>query len=319
MNCPLLYIVIPCYNEQEVLPHTAPLFYGELSRLIQKQKISADSRILFVDDGSKDSTWEIISDLSKENLFFDGISLSRNQGHQNALYAGIMESRDKCDIIITADCDGQDDITAMEAMIDEYLNGFDIVYGVRKSRKTDSFAKRTTAGCFYRFLKLMGVETVYDHADYRLITSSIANVLSEFTEANLYLRGIIPLVGFESTVVEYERREREKGHTHYSIRKMISLALSAITGFSIRPLRIISVMGFLVSLLSFIGIIWIFMQHFCGNTVSGWSSTLCVVCFVSGVQLVSIGVLGEYIGKIYMEVKRRPRYIIAKKTRSNHK
>ena len=320
MNLPILYIVIPCYNEQEVLPHTAPLFYSELNCLIQKEKISKDSRILFVDDGSKDLTWKIISDLCEGNSSFDGISLSRNHGHQNALCAGIMESKDRCDIIITADCDGQDDINAMEAMINEYLSGSDVVYGVRKSRKTDSLAKRTSAGFFYRFLKLMGIETVYNHADYRLITSAVANALSKFTEVNLYLRGIIPLVGFKSTVVEYERKERKNGRSHYSINRMISLALDAVTGFSIRPLRIISTMGFLVSFLSIVGIIWILTQYFCGNTVSGWASTLCIVCFMSGVQLVSLGVVGEYVGKIYMEVKGRPRYIIAKKIRnSGHK
>ena len=314
MKIPVLYIVIPCYNECETLLYTAPLFFNELTQIIQKGKISHKSRILLVDDGSKDSTWEIITRLCETNEFFEGVSLSRNQGHQSALYAGIMEAKDKSDIIITADCDGQDDITAIEKMIDGYHSGSDIVYGVRKSRKTDSFAKKSSAGLFYKFLKLMGVETVYDHADYRLITSEVANVLSEFKEVNLYLRGIIPLVGFKSSIVEYERKERKTGKSHYTLRKMISLAINAITGFSVRPLRIISVLGFLVSMLSFAGIIWILIQHFNNNTVSGWSSTLCIVCFVSGVQLLSLGVVGEYIGKIYMEVKNRPRYIINKRT-----
>ena len=313
MKIPVLYIVVPCYNESDTLQYTAPLFLEELTRMIQKEKVSDKSRILFVDDGSSDSTWEIISVLCKRNEFFEGVSLSRNQGHQNALYAGIMEAKDKCDIIITADCDGQDDITAVEKMVDGYISGSDIVYGVRKSRKTDSFAKKSSAGLFYRFMKLMGVETVYNHADYRLITSEVAEVLSEFTEVNLYLRGIIPLIGFNSSVVEYDRKERKKGESHYTIRKMVSLAINAITGFSVRPLRLISVLGFFVSMLSFVGIIWILIQHFNDNTVSGWSSTLCIVCFVSGVQLLSLGVVGEYIGKIYMEVKNRPRYIINKR------
>lgn len=313
MKIPVLYIVVPCYNECDTLQHTAPLFLNELIRMIQKEKISAKSRILLVDDGSTDSTWEIINILCKRSEFFEGVSLSRNQGHQSALYAGIMEAKDKSDIIITADCDGQDDIIAIEKMIDGYISGSDIVYGVRKSRKTDTFAKKSSAGFFYRFLKLMGVETVHNHADYRLITSEVAEVLSQFTEVNLYLRGIIPLVGFRSSVVEYDRKERKCGKSHYTLRKMISLAINAITGFSVRPLRIISVLGFFVSMLSFAGIIWILVQYFNSNTVSGWSSTLCIVCFVSGVQLLSLGVVGEYIGKIYMEVKNRPRYIINKR------
>lgn len=314
MCTPVLYIVIPCYDECETLPHTAPLFLDELKKLIQKGKASEASRILWVDDGSADSTWQIICDLCKETSLCKGISLSRNRGHQNALYAGIMEAKDSCDIIITADCDGQDDMTVAEKMIDEYLAGADVVYGVRKSRKTDSFVKKSSAGLFYRFLRLMGAETVYDHADYRLICSKVAAALSDFKEINLYLRGIVPLIGFKSTVVEYERKERKSGKTHYSLKKMISLAVNAITGFSVRPLRIISLMGVLVSLLSFIGIIWILIEYFCQNTISGWSSTLCIICFVSGVQLLSLGVVGEYIGKIYMEVKGRPRYIIAKRT-----
>lgn len=314
MKHPTLYIVIPCYNEKEVLPHTVPLFCEELNELINKAKISENSKLLFVDDGSADNTWQVISEYSNKERCIEGILLSRNCGHQNALFAGITEAMDKCDIIITADCDGQDDISAISEMVDKYHEGFDIVYGVRKNRKKDSFFKRTTARLFYKFSKLMGIETVYDHADYRLISSDVAKALSRYTEVNLYLRGIIPLVGFKSTTVQYERKERKNGKSHYSFGRMLSLALNAITGFSVRPLRIISFIGFFVSFLSFVGIIWVLVQHFCGNTVSGWSSTLCILCFVSGVQLVSLGVVGEYIGKIYMEVKARPRYIIARRT-----
>jgi len=311
MNCPVLYIVVPCCNEEAALPHTAPLFGGELTRLKQTGKISEKSRVLFVNDGSKDNTWKIISDLCGKDKAFEGISLSRNQGHQNALYAGIMEAKESCDIIITADCDGQDDISAVEEMIEKYNSGADIVYGIRRSRKSDTVAKKGSARLFYRFLSLMGVETVGDHADFRLITSRVAEALAEFGEVNLYLRGIIPLVGFESACVEYDRKKRQYGKSHYSIRRMLSLALDAVTGFSVRPLRMISALGFFVSLLSFIGIVWIFIQHFFGSTVWGWSSTMCVVCFASGVQLLCLGVVGEYIGRIYMEVKGRPRYIIA--------
>jgi len=224
-----------------------------------------------------------------------------------------MEVKGECDIIITADCDGQDDISVMEEMVDKYTGGADIVYGVRRSREKDSAAKRHSARAFYRFMKLMGTETVYDHADYRLITSRVAEVLSQFKETDLYLRGIIPLIGFESAVVEYERGERMGGKTHYSLRRMLSMAIDAVIGFSVRPIRIISALGFIVSLLSFVGIVWIFASYFGGNTVHGWASTLCIVCFVSGVQLIGIGVLGEYIGRIYMEVKGRPRYIVSKR------
>ncbi len=319
MKLPVLTIVVPCYNEQETLPHTAPLFKSELALLCDKNKISPDSRILFVNDGSTDATWSVITSLCDEDKVFEGVSLSCNRGHQNALYAGIMEAKDRSDIIITADCDGQDDIGAMEAMVDRYANGADIVYGVRSSRKKDSPAKRGSARLFYRFMRALGANTVYDHADYRLITSHVAPALSEFKEVNLYLRGIVPLVGFESAIVEYERKERCQGKSHYSPGKMLSLALDAVTGFSVRPLRIISAIGMLVSFMSFIGIIWIFVRFFGGNTVLGWASTLCIMCFVSGVQLISIGVHGEYIGRIYMEVKGRPRYIIAKRTYGDKK
>ncbi len=311
---PTLYTVIPCYNEQEVLPITAPLFLQKTEALIAAGKIAKDSKILFVNDGSKDNTWQIICDLAKDNPHFKGIHLSRNQGHQNALLAGLMEAKNKCDITISVDCDGQDDIDAMDKMIDEYSGGCEVVYGVRSSRKSDGFFKRTTAEGFYRFMNLMGAEVLFNHADYRLISSKVLNSFAEFKEVNIFLRGMIPLVGFKSTSVFYERRERLAGKTHYSFRKMAALALDGITSLSVKPIRIISVLGLLVALISFFGIIWAVVSHFAGNTVSGWASTLCAVCFMGGIQLLCLGVIGEYVGKTYMESKNRPRYIISEKT-----
>ena len=311
---PVLYIVIPCYNEQEVLPITAPLFRQEITTLVEKEKIHPDSRILFVNDGSRDNTWEIICNLSRQDPVFKGISQSRNRGHQNAVLAGLMEAKNHCDITITIDCDGQDDITVMEQMVDAYLDGNDIVYGVRAERKTDTFFKRFTAQSFYKLLKRMGVDVVYNHADYRLVSRRALEAFSEFEEINLFLRGMFPLVGFKSTAVYYNRAERLAGESHYPLRKMLELAIDGITSLSIKPIRLISSMGFVVSLLSGLGVIWSIVQYLMGNTISGWTSTACIVCFISGVQLLSIGVVGEYIGKIYTEVKRRPRYIISERT-----
>lgn len=318
MKAPLLYIVVPCYNEQEVLPLTAPLFKGELEDLIQKGKVSPQSKVLFVNDGSKDATWQIITDLSKQNAVYQGISLSRNRGHQNALLAGLMEAKERCDIAISIDCDGQDDISAMEKMVDAYLNGSDVVYGVRAKRKTDTVFKRTTARGFYKFLSAMGVETVYDHADYRLTSHRVLEALAGFQEVNLFLRGMFPLVGFNSTVVYYDRAERLAGKSHYPLKKMLAFAIDGITSLSTKPIRIITFMGFLVSFLSLLGVVWTLVQYLLGDTVSGWASTVCIICFVSGVQLLSLGVVGEYVGKIYKEVKRRPRYIIAERTEEHH-
>ena len=309
-----LYVIIPCYNEEKVLPITAPVFLYELDTLIEKGKISADSKLLFVDDGSKDDTWKIICNLAKTNDNVEGISLSCNRGHQNALLAGLAQVCGKCDITVSIDCDGQDDISAIGKMVDCYYDGCDIVYGVRKSRKKDSVFKRASARMFYKLLKTMGVKTVYDHADYRLMSERAVKALLEYKDVNLYLRGIVPLIGFKSTVIEYERRERAAGKTKYSMPKMLSLALNAVTGLSVKPLRIIAFMGILVSLLSGVGILWSLFQYFFGTTVSGWTSILCVVCFLSGVQLLSLGVVGEYIGKIYMETKKRPRYVVAERT-----
>ena len=311
---PILYIVIPCYNEQEVLPITAPQFLAKLRQLTEAGKIAEESRVLFVNDGSKDRTWEIISELAKSDGHYLGISQSRNRGHQNAVLAGLMEAKDRCDITISIDCDGQDDINAMDAMVDEYLSGSEVVYGVRESRETDTFFKRTTAQGFYRFLSAMGAEVVYNHADYRLISARVLKEFAHFEEVNLFLRGLVPLVGFKSSSVYYKRAERLAGESHYPLRKMIALAVDGITSLSVKPLHLITGFGVFVAILSFIGVLWALISALCGSTVAGWASTTCIVCFVSGVQLICLGILGEYVGKIYMEVKRRPRYIISERT-----
>ncbi len=311
---PILYIVIPCYNEQEVLPITAPQFLSKLRQLTEAGKIAEESRVLFVNDGSKDRTWEIISALAASDEHYIGISQSRNRGHQNAVLAGLMEAKDRCDITISIDCDGQDDINAMDAMVDEYLSGSEVVYGVRESRETDTFFKRTTAQGFYKFLSAMGAEVVYNHADYRLISARVLKEFARFEEVNLFLRGLVPLVGFKSSSVYYKRAERLAGESHYPLRKMLALAIDGITSLSVKPLHLITGFGVFVALLSFVGVLWALIAALCGSTVAGWASTTCIVCFVSGVQLICLGILGEYIGKIYMEVKHRPRYIISERT-----
>lgn len=314
MSTPTLFIVIPCYNEEEVLPITAPMFLNKLLSLVHEGKIADASRIMFVNDGSRDRTWEIISELSRSDEHYIGISQSRNRGHQNAVLAGLMEARGKCDITISVDCDGQDDINAMDKMVDAYADGCDVVYGVRSSRETDTFFKRSTAQGFYKFLSLMGAEVVYNHADYRLISARALDALSEFHEVNLFLRGMVPLVGFKSTSVEYSRSERIAGESKYPLKKMIALAVDGITSLSVKPLRMIMSFGLTVALISFIGVIWAIVAAICGGTVAGWASTTCIVCFVGGVQLICMGIIGEYVGKIYMETKARPRYIISAKT-----
>ncbi|MDY3928946.1 MAG: glycosyltransferase family 2 protein [Clostridia bacterium] len=311
---PILYIVIPCYNEEEVLPLTAPMFKAELELLIEKNKINENSKILFVNDGSKDKTWDIICRLSNSDKHFLGISLSRNKGHQKALLAGLLDSKDKCDITISIDCDGQDDITVMEDMVDAYLDGCEVVYGVRSERSSDSFFKRFTAQTFYKLLRSLGGEIVYNHADYRLIGSRALEELSKYREAEIFLRGIIPMVGFKSTSVYYKRTERISGKSHYPMSKMLSLAVEGITGLSVKPIRFITFFGFFVSFLSLIGIMWAIVESILGKTFPGWASTTCIVCFFSGVQLLSLGIIGEYIGKIFLEVKHRPRYCISERT-----
>ena len=311
---PILYIVIPCYNEQEVLPITAPLFLQKIQSLAEAGKISPNSRVLFVNDGSKDTTWEIIQKLAKDNEHFIGICQSRNRGHQNAVLAGLMEAKDKCDITISIDCDGQDDINAMDEMVDAYLDGCEVVYGVRSKRDTDTFFKRFTAESFYKLLNKMGAEVIYNHADYRLVSSRVLQEFANFKEVNIFLRGMFPLVGFKSTSVYYERHERIAGESHYPLTKMLALAFDGITSLSVKPIRLITGFGMLVSLVSLLGVIWATVQQILGHTVAGWASTTAIVCFVSGVQLLSLGVIGEYIGKIYLETKARPRYIISERT-----
>lgn len=309
-----LWVIVPCYNEEAVLPITAPLFLAELQKMIAAGKISSESRILFVNDGSRDSTWKIICGLARQDEHYLGIAQSRNRGHQNALLAGMMEAKDRCDITITIDCDGQDDISAMKKMVDEYRKGSDIVYGVRSRRDTDTWFKRTTAQSFYRLMNKMGVEMVYDHADYRLVSARVLQHFADYQEVNIFLRGMFPLVGFKSTCVYYERSERMAGESHYPLGKMVAFAIEGITSLSIKPLTLIVVIGLITCLLGFVGIIWAIIEVIMKNAIAGWASTVCIILFLGGVQLLSIGVIGEYIGKIYMETKRRPRYIISERT-----
>ncbi len=316
---PILYIVVPCYNEQEVLPITAPLFLKKLEQLRDLGKISDDSRVLFVNDGSRDATWDVIRELAASDPHFLGISQSRNRGHQNAVLAGLMEAMDRCDITISIDCDGQDDVDAMDRMVDAYLDGCEVVYGVRADRRSDSFFKRFTAQSFYKFLAAMGAEVVYNHADYRLISARVLREFANFREVNLFLRGLVPLVGFKSTTVSYTRAERLAGRSHYPLRKMIALAVDGVTSLSVRPLQLITGFGLTVALVSFLGVLWALITALCGKSVPGWASMTCIVCFVGGVQLISLGIIGEYVGKIYLETKQRPRYIISERTWEDEK
>ena len=311
---PILYIVIPCYNEQEVLPITAPMFLQKINDLAAAGKISPDSRVLFVNDGSKDRTWEIINELAASDAHYVGICQSRNRGHQNAVLAGLMEAKSRCDITISIDCDGQDDINAMDGMVDAYRDGCDVVYGVRSKRETDTFFKRFTAESFYKLLNAMGAEVVFNHADYRLMSARVLEEFAKFKEVNLFLRGMVPLVGFKSTCVTYERHERMAGESHYPLSKMLALAFDGITSLSIKPIRFITGFGVFVALVCFIGVLWAVIEAALGRTVSGWASMTSIICFVSGVQLICLGVIGEYIGKIYLETKHRPRYIISDTT-----
>ena len=314
MKKPVLYIVIPCYNEEQVLPLTSGMFLNKINQLAAEGKISDDSRILFVNDGSKDDTWEIICDLARQDEHFIGIAQSRNRGHQAAVLAGLMEAKDKCDITISIDCDGQDDINAMDRMVDEYLDGSEVVYGVRSKRDTDTAFKRFTAEGFYKLLAAMGVEVVFNHADYRLISARVLKEFANYKEVNLYLRGMVPLVGFKSTSVYYERHERLAGESHYPLKKMLALAFDGITSLSVKPIRMVFFAGLFIMLLSFIGIVWAVIAAFMGHSVAGWASLACIICFMGGVQALFLGVIGEYIGKIYLEVKARPRYIISERT-----
>lgn len=314
MSDKILYIVIPCYNEEAVLPLTAPLFKDELTLLINEDLVSSKSRILFINDGSKDKTWDIIEELSASDEHFEGICLSRNRGHQNALLAGLEEACPRCDITISIDCDGQDDISVMKDMVLAYNDGSEIVYGVRNSRETDTFFKRFTARSYYKLLNFMGAEVVYDHADYRLVSSRVLKEFKDFQEVNIFLRGMFPLIGFKSTSVLYDRKERVAGDSHYPLSKMINLAFQGVTSLSIKPIRFITGMGITIAILSFLMIIYTIIGYFLGNTIQGWASMSIILLFLSGIQLISLGVIGEYIGKIYLETKHRPRYIISKRT-----
>ncbi len=309
-----LYIVIPCYNEEEVLPLTAPIFLEKINELKEKKLCSNKSKVLFVNDGSKDNTWQIIKDLSKSHEEFEGISLTRNRGHQNALLAGLMWAKDKSDVTISIDCDGQDDINAMNEFLIEYYNGAHVVYGVRSKRKTDTFFKRVTAEGFYKFMKLMGAEVVFNHADYRLLSKQALEGLSEFREVNLFLRGTVPLVGYKSANVYYERYERMAGESHYPFSKMLNLALNGITSLSSKPLRYVTGIGIFMLIMSFIGLLYAAYSLFFGQTAQGWTSLISILLLTGGIQLFCLGIVGEYIGKIYQEVKQRPKFLIEKST-----
>ncbi len=306
----ILYVVIPCYKEEEVLPETSKRMKAKMNALIADGKISDKSRVMFVNDGSKDRTWEIIQSLHSEDKLFSGVNLSRNRGHQNALLAGLMTAKSYADMVISMDADLQDDINAIDSMVDKYYEGCDVVYGVRSSRATDTFFKKFTAEGFYKLMKLMGADIVFNHADYRLMSRRALEGLAEFGEVNLFLRGIVPEIGYKSGIVEYERAERFAGESKYPLKKMLSFAFDGITSFSIKPIRLIIDLGFLICILSVVALIWSIAVKFMGGSIAGWSSIMASIWLIGGIQLLSIGVIGEYIGKIYKETKHRPRFII---------
>lgn len=308
---PRLFIVIPCYNEEEVLGETTKRITKKLSTMISDGLVAADSRVMYVNDGSKDNTWPMIKDFCQENELITGVNLSRNRGHQNALLAGLMTAKDYADIVISMDADLQDDIEVLDKFVQEYNNGCDIVYGVRSSRKKDSFFKKNTALAFYKLMEKMGVEIVYNHADYRLMSKRAIEELAGFKEVNLFLRGIIPMIGFRTATVEYERDKRFAGESKYPLKKMMSFAIDGITSCSIKPIRLITTFGFLIFLISMLLLVYVVVGHFLGNTVQGWPTLMVMLCFFGGFQIMSIGVVGEYVGKIYMETKERPRFIIS--------
>ncbi len=305
-----LYVVVPCYNEEEVLPETSSRLYEKMRALVMDGKISAKSRVMFVNDGSRDKTWQMIRELHESNPLFSGVNLARNRGHQNALLAGLMTAKDKADMVISMDADLQDDINAIDRMVEEYLGGADIVYGVRSSRETDTQFKRVTAEGFYKIMNVLGVEVVFNHADYRLMSKRALEGLSEFKEVNLFLRGIVPQIGYPTATVEYERAERFAGESKYPLKKMLSFAVEGITSFTVKPIKMITALGLGITAVSAIIILWALIEKLIGATQAGWTSLLASVWMIGGIQLFSIGVIGEYIGKIYMESKERPRYII---------
>ena len=306
-----LYIVVPCYNEEEVLPETSKRLKAKLEQLMAAGKISEKSRVLFVNDGSRDRTWDLISALHGQSPLFCGVDLTRNRGHQNALLAGLMTAKDRADAVISMDADLQDDVEAVDQMVDKFLEGVDIVYGVRSSRKKDSFFKRTTAEGFYRVMNALGAETVFNHADYRLMSKRALEGLAQFREVNLFLRGIVPMIGYRTDVVEYERGERFAGESKYPLKKMLSFAMEGITSLSVKPLRMITGLGFLIFLVSLVMIVYNLVRWAMGDTVTGWASLACSLWALGGLILLALGVVGEYIGKIYMETKDRPRFLIS--------
>ena len=310
MKAKILYLVIPCYNEEQVLPETSKRLKEKLETMIAQNIIAPESRITFVDDGSKDKTWEIIAALHQQEPLFCGIKLSRNKGHQNALLAGLMTVKEKADMVISMDADLQDDINVIDQMVEKYYEGNEIVYGVRNSRKKDTIFKKMTAQGFYKFMKALGVEIVYNHADYRLMGKRALNGLEQFKEVNLFLRGIVPLVGYQSCTVEYERGERFAGESKYPLKKMLAFALEGITSFSVKPIRLITALGFLIFSISIIMLIYFLIVYLLGKTVAGWTTIVISVWAIGGLQLLAMGIIGEYIGKIYMETKARPKFIV---------
>ncbi|MDE7363750.1 MAG: glycosyltransferase family 2 protein [Ruminococcus sp.] len=306
----ILYMVVPCYNEEEVLHETAKRLTEKYKSLIQRNLISEKSRVVFVDDGSKDNTWNIICSLHESDPIFSGIKLARNSGHQNAVLAGLMTVRELCDMAITMDADLQDDINAVDEMVQKYHEGYQVVYGVRSARKTDTFFKKFTAESFYKFMKIMGADVVYNHADFRLMSSRVLAELANCREVNLFLRGLVRTLGFKSCNVMYERAERFAGESKYPLKKMLAFALNAITSFSTRPLRLITGAGLFMFVISIFAVIWTICVKLTGNAELGWSSTVCSIWFIGGLQILALGIIGEYIGRIYEEVKQRPRFII---------
>lgn len=315
----ILYVVVPCYNEEEVLTETTKRLKEKLEKLIKDKKISNKSRVMYINDGSKDNTWNLIEEISNKENLFTGISLSRNRGHQNALLAGLMTAKNYADIVISMDADLQDDINAIDEMIEKYNNGAQIVYGVRSSRKKDTAFKRITAEGFYKFMKLMGVEVVFNHADYRLTSKRVLEELENYGEINLFLRGMFPLIGFKTDIVYYERNERFAGSSKYPLKKMLSFAWEGITSFSVKPIKMILNIGIIMFVLSIIMIIYSIVSKCLGNAVDGWTFITCSIWLVSGIQMLSLGIVGEYIGKIYSETKRRPRFIISRNLNEEQK
>ncbi len=310
MRCEVLYLVIPCYNEEEVLPETTRQLTKKMNDLMRRGLIAQESRIVYVNDGSKDNTWALIERYHKENPLVNGVDLSRNRGHQNALLAGLMTVKDEADVVISLDADLQDDVDAIDRFLEKYYEGCEVVYGVRSARKTDSWFKRHSAQAFYKLMKFFGVDIVYNHADYRLMSRRVLGELAQYGEVNLFLRGLVPLVGFPSGVVEYERRERFAGTSKYPLKKMLSFALDGVTSFSIKPIRFITGLGLLIFAVSILMLLYFLIVHWTGHTVAGWTSIMVSVWAIGGLQLLAIGVIGEYIGKTYLETKRRPRYIV---------